>query len=124
MKEVIIMTDNAKKFLAFASKDEALKKELTGAKNVDTVLELAKANGFELKAEDFNSEAMEEISEDEMQAVAGGRTNEVTSSCSCNNVGSGLTWELACSCNKSGNGYNTTNGGWRCGCGYFGLGLA
>ena len=102
------MTDNAKKFLAFASKDEALKKELTSAKNADTVLELAKAHGFELKAEDFNSEAMEEISEDEMQAVAGGRTNEITSSCS-----------------GEGNGYNTTNGGWRCGCGGgFGIGLA
>ena len=118
------MTDNAKKFLTFVSKDEALKKELMDAKTIEETLKIAQAHGFELKAEDFKAAAMDELSDDEMQAVAGGKAQAVTSSCSCNNTGSGLTWELACSCSGKGNGYNTTNSGWRCGCDGFGVGLA
>ncbi|MBQ7216829.1 MAG: Nif11-like leader peptide family natural product precursor [Synergistaceae bacterium] len=119
------MTNNAKKFLAAVSKDEALKKELMAAKSMEDVLKLANANGYELKAVDFEPAKMDELSEDEMQAVAGGATNEVTSVCRCQGYGSGLTWELNCECQKTGEGYNTTNNGWRCGCGgSFGVGMA
>lgn len=119
------MTSNAKKFLAAVSKDEALKKELMAAKDMDEALKIAKAHGFELKAEDFEAAKMDELSEDEMEAVAGGAVNGITSMCKCGQEGSGFTWELECNCNDQGQGYNTTNGGWRCGCGGgWGIGLA
>ena len=49
------MTDNAKKFLEAVSKDEALKKELMTAKDTEEALTIAKAHGYELKAEDFEA---------------------------------------------------------------------
>ena len=110
------MTDNAKKFLEAASQNEALKKELMAAKDMDEALKIAKANDFELKAEDFEAAKMDELSEDEMEAVAGGAVNAITSTCSCGKEGSGLTWELECKCNGNGQGFNTTNGGQRCWC--------
>ena len=119
------MTDNAKKFLEFISKDETLKKELMSAKGIDEALNFAKAHGYKLTAEDFESAKMDELSEDEMEAVAGGAMNKITSTCSCGQTGNGFTWELNCSCNNGGEGHNTTNGGWRCGCGgSFGIGAA
>ena len=119
------MTSNAKKFLEFVSKDEALKKELMAAKSPEDMLKFAEAHGYELRAEDFESSKMDELSEDEMMAVAGGAVKAITSTCGCGQNGDGFTPELDCSCNGRGSGYNTTNGGWRCGCiGGFGYGAA
>ncbi len=113
------------KFLEAVSKDEALKKELMAVKNLEEALKLAKANGFELKAEDFEPAKLDELSEDEMKAVAGGATNEITSLCRCQGYGSGLTWELKCECNNEGSGINRTNGHERCVCAYgVGIGAA
>ena len=58
------MTDNAKEFMAFASKDEALRKELDslveGVNSTDGafdgLVKFAASHGFTLTAEDFKSE--------------------------------------------------------------------
>ena len=116
------MKEKAKEFLRAASADAALMQELKGLNDIEAILEAAKAHGFDLTAEDFKNNDMEEISEDEMKAAAGGR---VTSVCSCaGGPGIGDTWELYCNCNGYGNGYNTDNA-WRCSCsGGHGLGMA
>ena len=66
------MTDNARKFLVFVSKSYTLRHAMKDAKDPEAMLKLAKDNGFDLTAEDFESSEMEEMSEDEMRAVAGG----------------------------------------------------
>ena len=103
------MTDNAKKFLAAVSQDEALKKEFEGAKGLEAMLKIAKAHGYELKSEDFEAPKIDELSEDEMQAVAGGAMQAITSMCKCTGgYGFGLTNELNCECQQKGGGVNTT----------------
>ena len=138
------MKENARKFLELASKDEALKQELTtawaeaakGKEAREAVTEaaaqasakVAAAHGHNIAVEDFKAEKnMYLLSEEELQSVAGGvnfTPQKVTSTCSCNRSGDGYTWELDCHCEGSGNGYNTTNGHWRCGCSESGIGLA
>ena len=107
------MTDNAKKFLEAVSKDEALKKELMTAKDTEEALTIAKAHGYELKAEDFEVAKMDEPSEDEMEAVAGGEVG----GCGCVGIGGGGGAGLACGC--LGVGFGKGAGG---GCGCFGAG--
>lgn len=77
------MTDNMKKFGELLSKDEGIKNELEATLSglskddkkafTDAVIEVAAKHGLTLTAEDFGGE-MKELSEDEMQAVAGDRT--------------------------------------------------
>ena len=110
------MTDNAKKFLEFVSKNDALKNEMKDAKGAEAILKLARANGFELKAEDFAPSEMEELSEDEMKAVAGG------SLCTCGSSGSGSAHNLDCVCSNEGQGKDPEGGNGFCLCA-FGLGL-
>ncbi len=92
------MTDNAKKFLEFASKNEAIKAEFKGAKSPEDMHKVAKTHGFELTAEDFRPSKMEELSEDEMKAVAGG------SFMFCSDPGDVETHNLVCSCTEYGEG--------------------
>ncbi len=103
------MTDNAKKFLAAVSQDEALKKEFEGVKGLEAMLKIAKAHGFELTAEDFTPSDMEKLSEDEMKAVAGGRMMAASGSgvCQCCNVGEGSGLNFKCSCNRCGEGLHS-----------------
>ena len=72
------MTDNAKKFLEFVSKNEEAKKELEANKasfttedNTEALVKFAAKHGFALTAEDFQETEIE-LSEDELEAVAGG----------------------------------------------------
>ena len=91
------MTDNMKKFLEAASSDEAMKDELQAvadstAKNAETaVMEFAAKHGFTLTEEDFESSKMEELTEDELEAVGGG-------SCACFVGGGGGGDGLLCVC--------------------------
>ncbi|MBQ7543947.1 MAG: Nif11-like leader peptide family natural product precursor [Synergistaceae bacterium] len=121
------MTDNVKKFLEAVSQDEALKDAMKSAKGFDAIVKLAASRGFAITAEDLAPSETSELSEDEMAAVSGGTgffAAKVTSSCRCQNYGSGLTWELSCDCSGSGTGINTNNGHERCWCSSEGLGLA
>ena len=102
------MTDNAKKFLAAVSQDEALKKEFEGVKGLEAMLKIAKAHGFELTAEDFTPSDMEKLSEDEMKAVAGGAFLDETivyTECKCSKGGEGLGPKLHCTCTDMGEGF-------------------
>lgn len=79
------MKGNAKKFLEFVSKNEAVKKELEADKSSFTgddkareeaFIKFAAKHGFTLTAEDLKA-AQGEISEDELNAVAGGGCGSV-----------------------------------------------
>ncbi len=103
------MTGNAKKFLEAASQNEAIRKDLTSVKDVKAFLKVAKTYGFDLTAADFSPSKMDTLSEDEMQAVAGGAMQAITSMCKCTGgYGFGLTNELNCECQQKGEGFNTT----------------
>ena len=93
------MTDNAKKFAEAVSKDEAMKKELEalGKNDVAAVIKVAAKHGFTLTEEDFKAEAMEELDEDELEAVAGG-------ACHCPVVGGGTGNGKQCACVVGGKG--------------------
>ena len=85
------MTDNMKKWLEFASQNEEVKSELTKWSQQDRTkeeakkkaIEVAGRNGFTLTEEDFASAESEELSDDELDAVAGG------GGCGCPAVGYG-----------------------------------
>ena len=103
----VIMTDNMKKFLEAVSSDEALQKEFKAladsvAKEADAqksvIVELAAKHGFTLTEDDFKPSEMEEVSEDEMQAVAGG------GKCACAFYGGGGGDGLVCVCTTGGEG--------------------
>lgn len=64
------MTENMKKLLELASEDKEFAKEIQAA-NTETLSQLAKAHGIELTEEDFEN-APNEVSDDELDAVAGG----------------------------------------------------
>ncbi len=73
------MSDNVKKFLEMASKDENLKNKLMElekkeyAKAIQEAIALAKEHGMELSEADFaKDKASSELSDDELNAVSGG----------------------------------------------------
>ena len=101
------MKENAKKFLRAASTDVAIRQELKEAKDIETILKTAKAHGFDLTAEDFTNAGMEEISEDEMKAVAGGY------SCACEfSNGLGNQNGMDCACPFDGYGFGRSGECW------------
>ncbi|MBR1437657.1 MAG: Nif11-like leader peptide family natural product precursor [Synergistaceae bacterium] len=110
------MKEKAKKFLRAVSADEALKEELNEAKDIESMLKIAKVHGYDLTAEDFKNADMEEISEDEMKAVAGG------SFCGCGSTGGGSAHNLDCYCPAGGSGKDPEGGSGGCFC-VTGLGL-
>ena len=93
------MTDNLKKFLEAASSDEALKNELqafadsTSKDMKAATIEFAAKHGFTLTEEDFESSEMEELTEDELEAVAGGVAH-----CGCGIAGGGAGDGRSCGC--------------------------
>lgn len=78
------MTENLKKFLEEASKNEELKEKLAAQTDketmVDKAVEIAKEYGFALTAADFQPAEGEAVSEDELKQVTGGDFAEL---CDC-----------------------------------------
>jgi predicted ribosomally synthesized peptide with nif11-like leader len=70
------MTENLKKFIEEASKNEELKAKLAGITDKDAVIEqsigIAKEFGYELTAEDFDSADNGDLSVEELNMVVGG----------------------------------------------------
>lgn len=70
------MTENFKRFLEEASRNEELKAKLTALTDKDAVaaqtIEIAKEFGFTLSAEDLKPAEGSELSPDELEQVAGG----------------------------------------------------
>ena len=93
------MTDNAKKFAEAVSKNEAMKKELEalGKNDEAAVIKIAAKHGFTLTEEDFKADDMNEMNEDELEAVAGGV-------CACPVVGGGTGNGKQCACVWGGKG--------------------
>ena len=69
------MTDNMKKFLEAVSQNKECIEMLKKAETQEAVIALAAENGFTLTQEDLKQEpASGGISDDELEAVAGGKT--------------------------------------------------
>ena len=113
------MTVN-KKFLEAVSKDSALKSELEHA-TLEALGEFLKSKGLEeeagkiaeaamekvAEAHGFKADEMTELSEDELEAVAGGV-------CACPVAGGGTGTGKACACAAV--GFGTNDSGKKCAC--------
>lgn len=70
------MSENLKKFLEEASKNEELRAKLEALTDKSSVeekaIEIAKEYGFTLSAEDFKTAEAYDLSQDELNQVAGG----------------------------------------------------
>ena len=64
--------EQLKVFLDAVKADAGLQERLKAARDVDTVLAIAKAAGFVIAAEDLKRAQSAEISEEELEGVAGG----------------------------------------------------
>ena len=86
------MSENLKKFLEEASKNEELKAKLaslTDKENAEEkIVEIAKEYGFSLNAEDFKPVDGEELSLDQLDQVAGGGFFDILT----DTVGAVLNW--------------------------------
>lgn len=102
------MTESTKKFLELASSNEALASKLKNARK-DDIIAIAKEHGIELTDADFEQGA--EISDDELNAVAGGLA------CYCFMGGGGTPEkdEKTCVCIAGGGG-ERKDGKMRCVC--------
>ena len=114
------MSANMKLFMEkLSEKPEALEKLQNG--DIPSLIEMAAKMGIELTEADFAKPA-NELSDDELDAVAGG----YDSSCGCiiggaGRVGPNKTTEKLCVC-VAGGGGEYTNGECRCACVGFGVG--
>ena len=59
-------------FLEKVKGDTTLQEQLIAATNADAVVEIAKASGFVISADDWN-ESQSEVSDEELEAAAGGQ---------------------------------------------------
>ena len=95
------MTDNLKKFLEAASQDKAFIEKLKKAETPEAVIALAAEKGFTLTMEDLKPALQTgEVSDDEMDAVAGGKE------CYCAIGGGGVAGgnDTVCACVLMGEG--------------------
>jgi predicted ribosomally synthesized peptide with nif11-like leader len=74
----MMSVENAKAFLEKLNRDETFLNQIAGAGNDEARLQMANKAGFEFSAEELTSVidqlSSEELSDDELDAVAGGRT--------------------------------------------------
>ena len=112
------MTENLKKFLEKVSEDAALAAKVGAEKDPAALIALAKEMGFELTEDDFKR-PVEEVSDDELDAVAGG--SNVSCACALGGGGTKDTNDRTCACVLAGAGYDKS-GRERCVCGFAGYG--
>ena len=74
--------EQLKAFLEKAKADTKLQEKLKAAADADAVLAIAKEAGFSISADDL-TKAQSELSEEELEGVAGGE---------CTNCGQTVTW--------------------------------
>ena len=116
------MTDAMREFLEEASKDKEFSQKVSKADTKEALIALAAEKGFTLTEADMESPKPQdgEISDDEVEAVAGGGM------CFCA-VGGGGTkgdYDKTCACVLAGAGDGYTHGdkGCRCECAMAGIG--
>ena len=109
------MTENLKKFLAAASQNAELAAKIDVA-DQDTLIAIAKEQGYDLTKADFVQHATE-LDDDELDAIAGGDKCY----CAVGGGGTGNDENKTCACVVAGFGFS--NSGWdRCSCGIGGYG--
>ena len=64
--------EQLKAFLEKVKGDTTLQDKLKAATNADAVVKIAKASGFVISADDWN-ESQSDVSDEELEAAAGGR---------------------------------------------------
>jgi len=64
--------EQLKAFIEKVQGDDSLQEKLKAAANPDVVVSIAKEAGFSISADDLNKAQQSEISEEELEAVAGG----------------------------------------------------
>ena len=64
--------EQLKAFLEAVKADAELQEKLKAAGDADAVVAIAKTAGFVISAEEFKAERFREVSEDELEAAAGG----------------------------------------------------
>ncbi len=72
--------EQLKAFLEAVKADAGLQEKLKAAKDVSAVVEIAKAAGFMISADELKK-SLPEISEEELEGVAGGRGFTVSTNC-------------------------------------------
>ena len=83
--------EKLKAFLEAVKADAALQEQLKAAGHVDAVVAIAKAAGFVIEAGEL-ARAQAEISEDELEGVAGGSSCAGSVDCSCGDGAVIPTW--------------------------------
>ena len=78
--------EQLKAFLEKVKADTSLQEQLKAATDTDAVVEIAKASGFVISADDW-IESQSEVSDAELEAAAGGEGKTMEE-----------TWELQCRC--------------------------
>ena len=112
------MTDNLKAFLEKASCDKELMEKISTEKDPQALIALAKEKGITLTEEDFKR-PVEELSEDELDTVAGG--GDVSCACAMGGGGTKDNNDKTCACVLAGVGYDKYHSE-RCLCGFAGYG--
>lgn len=113
------MNENLKLFLEKVSADEALSKKVSEEKDVNVLVSMAREMGIALTADDFRKPAAEELSDDDLDAVAGG--GDVSCACAMGGGGTKDSNDKTCACVLAGAGYSKS-GRERCVCGFAGYG--
>lgn len=106
------MNEKGKKFIEEMTKNEELKQALL-QESRKSVLAVAEKFGYDLKLEDLTGDN-KELSEDELEAVAGGKGG-----CGCFLLGGGGGGGSVCVCFLGGG--STTSGGYSCSCDVAGM---
>ena len=112
------MSENMMKFLELVSKNEELAAKV-GSMDEKELLALAKELGVELTAADLKKPGVQELDDDDLDAVAGG--GDVSCACAMGGGGTKDSNDKTCACVLAGAGYSKT-GRERCVCGFAGYG--
>ena len=113
------MNENLKKFFEKVCADSALTEKVSTEKDPAAIVALAKELGFEFTEDDLLKKPVEEISDDELDAVAGG--SDVSCACALGGGGTKDSNDKTCACVLAGAGY-AKSGRERCVCGFAGYG--
>ena len=103
------MNEKVMQFLAKVSEDKELTEKIGKETNVKNLIAIAKKMGFDLTEADFEKEARE-LSDDELDTVAGGKSYPMNCVCVVGGGGSGDDDDTVCPCVLAGIGYTQVNG--------------
>lgn len=105
------MTENMKRFLEAVSSDKEMREKVDTAQTKEEIMEIAKRVGAMLTEEDFEEKTGEALSDEELEAVAGGSmcllAGGSPSGCGCFVVGVAWHGDLICV------GVGADNEGWK-----------